>query len=120
MGPERYARRTIKEEPSPTDDRGYQNRPSGPDVGDLILPLLGAHMSIAGGYYKAVEEARRWGCDVVQLFTKNNAQWRAKSITEEEAGRFRAALVELSISHPISHASYLINLGSPDEALREK
>jgi deoxyribonuclease IV len=84
------------------------------------MPLLGAHMSIAGGYYKAVEEARRCGCDVVQLFTKNNNQWRAKPISEEEAAAFKFALKELKIAHPIAHASYLINLASPDELLREK
>jgi len=77
-------------------------------------------MSIAGGYYKAVEEAQRCGCDVVQLFTKNNTQWRAKEITGEEATQFQARLAELKIGHPISHASYLINLGSPDPALRAK
>jgi len=84
------------------------------------MPLLGAHMSIAGGYYKAVEEAQRRGCDVVQLFTKNNTQWRAKPISGEEAVQFHAALAELKIRHPISHASYLINLASPVEALRRK
>lgn len=77
-------------------------------------------MSIAGGYYKAVEEARRMGCDVVQLFTKSNAQWRAKEISAEEEKQFASALAELKIAHPISHASYLINLASPDEMLREK
>lgn len=84
------------------------------------MPLLGAHCSIAGGYHKAVEEARRFGCDVVQLFTKSNSQWRAKAIGEEEEKQFAAALLELKIGHPISHASYLINLASPDDALREK
>jgi deoxyribonuclease-4 len=34
-------------------------------------PILGAHMSIAGGYYRAVEAAQRCGCDCVQLFTKD-------------------------------------------------
>jgi deoxyribonuclease-4 len=77
-------------------------------------------MSIAGGYYKSVEEARRCGCDVVQLFTKNNSQWRAKAITDEEATQFHAKLGELKIEHPISHASYLINLASPDPTLRDK
>ncbi len=33
------------------------------------MPILGAHMSIAGGYYKAVEAAEKAGCDCVQLFT---------------------------------------------------
>src|SRR5436190_17689719 len=84
------------------------------------MPLLGAHMSIAGGYYKAVEEAHRCGCDVVQLFTKNNNQWRAKPIGDEDAALFGGALAELKIAHPISHASYLINLASPDELLRQK
>ncbi len=77
-------------------------------------------MSIAGGYYKAVEEAHAAGCDVVQLFTKNNSQWRAKPISEAEAGQFQAALAARKITHPISHASYLINLASPAAELREK
>ena len=87
---------------------------------DFPVPLLGAHCSIAGGYHKAVEEARRFGCDVVQLFTKSNSQWRAKPISNDEEKQFANALSELNIAHPISHASYLINLASPDEALREK
>src|SRR6186997_1949066 len=84
------------------------------------MPLLGAHMSIAGGYYKAVEAAYRAGCDVVQLFTKNNNQWRAKPIGGEDETLFARALTELKIAHPISHSSYLINLASPDPVLREK
>ena len=80
------------------------------------MPLLGAHQSIAGGYYKAVEIARRTGCDCVQIFTKNNNQWRAKPISAEEAQRFRDALNECGVSHPLSHDSYLINLASPDSA----
>lgn len=81
------------------------------------MSILGAHMSIAGGYYKAVEIASRCGCDCVQLFTKNNNQWRAKPISDDEAARFRAALKDLKINHPIAHDSYLINLASPDDTL---
>jgi deoxyribonuclease-4 len=84
------------------------------------VPLLGSHCSIAGGYYKAVDEAHRVGCDVVQIFTKNNNQWRAKAIGEEDATLFAGALLERKIAHPISHASYLINLASPEPLLREK
>lgn len=79
--------------------------------------LLGAHMSIAGGYYRAVEHAQRCGCDCVQLFTKNNNQWKAKPITDEEAEKFRDALAASGVSHPISHDSYLINLATPDDDL---
>ncbi|HET6882278.1 MAG TPA: deoxyribonuclease IV [Pirellulales bacterium] len=81
------------------------------------MPILGAHMSIAGGYYKAVEIAQRCGCDCVQLFTKNSNQWRAKPILDEEATLFCSRLESLAIRHPIAHNSYLINLASPDDAL---
>ncbi len=81
------------------------------------MPNLGAHMSIAGGYYKAVEAASRVGCDCVQLFTKNNNQWRAKPISDDEAALFKASLKKLKVKHPLSHASYLINLASPDREL---
>tara|TARA_B110000495_G_scaffold198383_1_gene210126 strand:+ start:635 stop:1486 length:852 start_codon:yes stop_codon:yes gene_type:complete len=82
--------------------------------------ILGAHMSIAGGYYKAVIAANNAGCDCVQVFTKNNNQWRAKPITDDEATRFVEAMKEHSIADPLSHASYLINLASPKEELRTK
>ncbi len=83
-------------------------------------PILGAHMSIAGGYYKAVEEAQLRGCSCVQLFTKNNNQWRAKPITEKDIEAFQEALVRCGISHPIAHDSYLINLAAPDDELWNK
>ncbi len=77
-------------------------------------------MSIAGGYYRAVELAHQAGCDCVQLFTKNNNQWRAKPITDDDAARFKSALARLAVGYPQSHDSYLINLASPDGALWEK
>lgn len=84
------------------------------------MPILGSHLSIAGGYYKAVEAAHAVGCDCVQLFTKNNNQWRAKPISPEEVSQFREALASKKISHPLSHASYLINMASPDAELWQK
>ncbi len=77
-------------------------------------------MSMAGGYYKAVEAAAKAGCDCVQLFTKNNNQWRAKPIEEADVARFRAALAEHGIKHTVSHDSYLINMASPNDALWKK
>ena len=58
------------------------------------MAILGAHMSMAGGYYKAVEIAQRCGCDCVQLFTKNNNQWRAKPITDDDVERFGPGSLE--------------------------
>ncbi len=84
------------------------------------MAILGAHMSIAGGYHRSVEIAHAAGCDCVQLFTKNNNQWRAKEIDDASAAQFKAALTDLGINHPISHDSYLINLAAPDDALWQR
>jgi len=84
------------------------------------MPLLGAHMSIAGGYHKAVYAAAEFGMDCVQIFTKNNNQWRAKPLSDDDVRLFRAALEETGVTHPVAHDSYLINLASPDDALWKK
>ena len=84
------------------------------------MTILGAHMSMAGGYYKAVETARRCGCDCVQLFTKNNNQWRAKAISDRDVELFQTALADLNVCCPIAHDSYLINLATPDKTLWQR
>jgi len=84
------------------------------------MAILGAHQSIAGGYYKSVEIAHRTKCDCVQLFTKNNNQWRAKELTDEDVRLFQQRLAELGVAHPLAHDSYLINLASPDAELWKK
>jgi deoxyribonuclease-4 len=84
------------------------------------VSILGAHNSIAGGYYKAAERAEQTGCECLQIFTKNNNQWRAKEISDEDARLFRQALDELGIKHTIAHDSYLINMASPDKELWRK
>jgi deoxyribonuclease-4 len=84
------------------------------------MAILGAHQSIAGGYYKSAERARSVGCDCVQLFTKNNNQWRAKELTDDDVERFQAALKEHGVTHALAHDSYLINLASPDPVLWKK
>jgi deoxyribonuclease-4 len=77
-------------------------------------------MSISGGYHKAITAAADLGMETVQLFTKNNNQWKAKEITDAEAEQFKTTLTTRGLTAPIAHASYLINLGSPDEALWQK
>jgi deoxyribonuclease IV len=84
------------------------------------MAILGAHQSIAGGYYKAVELAHKLKCDCVQLFTKNNNQWRAKELSDDDVRLFRGKLKELGVKHPLAHDSYLINLASPDSVLWKK
>jgi deoxyribonuclease-4 len=82
--------------------------------------MLGAHMSIAGGYYKAVEAAAEFGMDVVQLFTKNSNQWKAKPLSQTDIDEFQAAIKRTGLKCPVAHDSYLINLASPNDALWQK
>jgi deoxyribonuclease-4 len=84
------------------------------------VPLFGSHLSIAGGYYKAVEAAAVLGMDTVQIFTKNNNQWSGKPLTEEDVRQFRSAIETHHVQRPCAHDSYLINLASPDAALWKK
>lgn len=46
--------------------------------------LLGAHMSVAGGFEQAIIKAASIGCTCLQLFTKSNRQWHAKPITKQD------------------------------------
>jgi len=81
------------------------------------MPLFGAHKSIAGGYHNALLAAQALRCDTVQLFTKNNTQWRAKELTAEDVGLFQSTLAAAGLRFLTAHDSYLINLASPDPTL---
>jgi deoxyribonuclease IV len=81
---------------------------------------FGAHMSISGGYDRAVRAAHAVDFRTVQLFTKNNNQWKATPITAEHVALFRQTLDETGIVEPVAHTSYLINMGSPDDVLWQK
>jgi deoxyribonuclease IV len=77
-------------------------------------------MSIAGGLYKAVERAEAVGAEAVQLFSKSSNQWKAKLLTDEIVEQFQTTLGESTVTAPIIHDSYLINLASPKDELWEK
>ena len=83
-------------------------------------PLLGAHMSIAGGVDKSLLEGKKVECDAVQIFTKSSRQWASQPYSKEEIQSFLHNQKETGIVTVIAHDSYLLNLGSPDEVLRKK
>lgn len=84
------------------------------------MPLLGAHMSVAGGIYKAAEESEAHLCQTVQVFTKNASQWKGKPLSQEDIDNFRRAARKANLKHNLSHNSYLINLASPDDEMFAK
>ncbi len=81
------------------------------------MPLLGAHMSVAGGVSKALERGKSIGCDTIQIFTRNNNRWVSKPIPPEEIERFHEQVKATGIWPVFSHAAYLINLASPKDDL---
>ncbi len=81
---------------------------------------LGAHMSVAGGVHTAFARGEQVGATALQIFVKNANQWSAKPIGGEEIRRFFEERKRTGIDRIVAHDSYLINLASPDAALREK
>jgi deoxyribonuclease-4 len=87
--------------------------PSTPD-------LLGAHVSIQGGVPTAPARGMAIGASAVQVFTKTPNQWREPAIEPDIADAFRRELARSGIARIVAHDSYLINLASPDRALRAR
>jgi deoxyribonuclease IV len=86
--------------------------------GDKSIPLLGAHMSIAGGPSKALERGRSIGCTAIQIFVKNNMQWFAKPFPEPELEAYQTFSDRPEVI--FGHAGYLINPGAKNPGFLEK
>jgi deoxyribonuclease-4 len=81
--------------------------------------LIGAHESVAGGAFLAIERGRRDGCEAIQIFARPSAQWRARPIAPEEISQFRSE--HAAVGWPaMSHASYLINPCATDPVIRDR
>ncbi len=86
----------------------------------LHTQRFGAHMSVAGGLENAFFAGRDAGCDCLQIFVKNQRQWSAPPLRDEHVRAFKRAQRETKLAPVVAHASYLLNLASPDETIREK
>lgn len=80
-------------------------------------PLIGAHVSTAGGLLNAISNATRISAEVIQVFPTNPRRWRPYPYTGQELQEFAQALLDHRLSLYV-HTTYLLNLASPDEALR--
>jgi deoxyribonuclease-4 len=86
------------------------------------MKYIGAHVSAAGGVHNAPLNARRIGATAFAFFTKNQRQWKAKPLSEEEILRFKENCREAGYTPEqiLPHDSYLINLGHPEpEGLKQ-
>jgi deoxyribonuclease-4 len=103
------AKKIAKSNASTTDSHSYE-------------PLLGVHVSTAGGVVTAFDRAEKLGINTFQLFVKNNKQWFApQELTPEEITAFRARRKAWKKDGPlVAHACYLLNLGSGNPEIQEK
>jgi len=84
------------------------------------MPLLGAHMSIAGGLHLAFDRLAEVRGEALQIFTKNERQWRSPAITPQEAELFAVHWERCGAVPVAAHDSYLINLAASDPINLEK
>jgi deoxyribonuclease-4 len=83
------------------------------------LPLVGAHVSSAGGPPNVFPKAAAIGAEAVQLFISAPQQWKPPVISDEQAEAFLGAKAEAGL--PVFfHGVYLMNFGSQDQAILEK
>jgi len=84
--------------------------------------ILGAHESVSGGVHTAFERSAEHAGECLQIFSRNQRQWKAAAVTRGEASRFRAESEGwgIALTQVMVHNSYLINLATPDrENLRK-
>ena len=82
--------------------------------------MFGSHLSIAGGMCNALLKAEQLGCATLQVFTKNQKQWKCSPLAEGEVCTWTEHCKRLRFKRTVSHDSYLINLASPDELMWRK
>jgi deoxyribonuclease IV len=102
---------------TPPSRRPPRLRPAAAEIAGRA-PRLGAHVSVAGGLAHGIARAEQLGCTAIQVFVKNQHRWQGPRLDAEDVRASRAARPLLR--HSLAHAAYLINLGSPDDALQER
>jgi deoxyribonuclease-4 len=83
---------------------------------------IGAHVSASGGVEYAPLNAKSIGATAFALFTKNQRQWVAGPLTDENIEKFKenCRVSGFAPHQVLPHDSYLINLGNPDPDPLEK
>ena len=86
------------------------------------MKYVGAHVSASNGVFNAPLNAKKIGAKAFALFTKNQRQWQAKPLTEEEIEKFKECCRRegYSVDHILPHDTYLINLGAPEKDALDK
>ena len=82
--------------------------------------LIGAHVSPAGGLWRAVRRGCELGAQAIQIFNQSPRMWRPTAYSADDYERFRETMAASEIGAVMIHAVYLVNCASDDPAIREK
>ena len=86
---------------------------------NMAKKRIGVHVGTSGGCFTAVQRAADAGANTFQIFSSSPRQWKAAPVTAEEARKMEEARARLDVGPVSIHASYLINLCSQTESVRE-
>ncbi len=81
---------------------------------------IGVHLGTAGGASNAVERAREIGANTFQIFSSSPRMWRAPKVDPKQADRMRELRASMDVGPLVIHTSYLVNVCSQTEDIREK
>ena len=84
------------------------------------MPYLGAHMSISGGIYKAIDRIKKVNGKALQIFSKNQRQWKARGLDEDAIKIFKEKWNTWGNFEIAIHTSYLINLAAKNKEIQKK
>jgi deoxyribonuclease-4 len=81
---------------------------------------LGAHVSTAGGLSTCVPRAVDMEAECIQIFLSPPQRWQAPKHNDEQVTEYTRLIGQAGIGPNFAHASYLVNLASNDDGIRER
>lgn len=81
---------------------------------------IGIHCSTSGALVNAAKKALELGANCFQIFSASPRMWRAAMPSGEQLREMREFRAAHDLAPLVIHDSYLINLASADEVIREK
>src|ERR1035441_8576655 len=81
---------------------------------------IGIHLGTTGGASNAVEHAHEIGANTIQIFSSSPRMWRAPKVDPKQAVRIKELRAKFDVSPLVIHTSYLVNVCSQTDEVREK
>ena len=80
---------------------------------------IGVHVGTGGGVWTAVERAVAAGANTFQIFSSSPRMWKGTPVKPADAAKMKELRAKHDVGPVAIHASYLINLCSQTESVRD-